>query len=160
VPGPHQVTAGVFAGPDQVAGRFLGTAGHRDRGDLIEAQQPREVDRVFGVGLDPVPGGSLQLGGCRDHAPDPVLAQRPRQPEPGRTGLIGDRDRTRQPLNPATDIVMTRGQPGLPQLARDAIDRRRSNRSGVHVEPNTRTLREHRGLPHMSDRPSRRFPAR
>lgn len=63
MPGPHQVTAGVFAGPDQVAGRFLGTAGHRDRGDLIEAQQPREVDRVFGV-LTRSPAGRCSLEGA------------------------------------------------------------------------------------------------
>jgi hypothetical protein len=30
----------------------------------------------------------------------------------------------------------------------------------VHIEPHTRTLREHRGLPHLSDRPNRPSPAR
>ena len=36
------------------------------------------------------------------------------------------------------------------------VDRRRHDRSCVHIQPNTRTLGKHRGLPHMSDRPSRR----
>ena len=52
-------------------------------------------------------------------------------------------------------MLMGRGQPRLDQLARDAIDRRRRDRSCVHVEPNTRTLGKHRGLPQLSDRPSR-----
>jgi hypothetical protein len=34
------------------------------------------------------------------------------------------------------------------------VDRRRGDRTGMHVQPNTRTLTEHRGLPHMSDRPT------
>jgi hypothetical protein len=43
----------------------------------------------------------------------------------------------------------------LEELARDAIDRRCSDRSCVNVEPNTRTLGKHRGLPQLLDRPSR-----
>ncbi|GAA3146806.1 hypothetical protein GCM10010530_77940 [Kribbella aluminosa] len=50
---------------------------------------------------------------------------------------------------------MRRGQPGLKQLTRDAINRRCRDRPGVHIKPNTRTLGKHRGLPQLSDRPSR-----
>ena len=52
-------------------------------------------------------------------------------------------------------MIMTRRQPSLPQLAGHAVDRRRSNRSGMDIQTNTRTLNKHWGLPRMSDRPSR-----
>ena len=52
-------------------------------------------------------------------------------------------------------MVIGRSQLGLEQLARDAIDRCCRDRSCVHVEPNARTLGKHRGLPQLSDRPSR-----
>ena len=45
-------------------------------------------------------------------------------------------------------------------ITRDAIDRRRRYRTCVHVQPNTRTLCKHRGLPPLSDRPGRRLPTR
>jgi hypothetical protein len=44
-------------------------------------------------------------------------------------------------------VVMSRGQLRLEHLARDAIDRRCRDRSGVHVEPNTRTLGKQPGPP-------------
>jgi hypothetical protein len=50
---------------------------------------------------------------------------------------------------------MRRGQLRLLQLARDTIDRRCRDRSCVHIQPYTRTLGKHRGLPQLSDRPSR-----
>jgi hypothetical protein len=54
VPGTHQVTAAVLPGPDQIPGCFLLDGRDRHRGDLVQAQQPGQVDRVPGVGLDPV----------------------------------------------------------------------------------------------------------
>ena len=48
-----------------------------------------------------------------------------------------------------------RGQPRLRQLAGHTVDRRRGDRSGMHIQADTRTLNKHRGLPRMSDRPSR-----
>jgi hypothetical protein len=62
----------------------------------------------------------------------------------------------RQIGQPRPDVVEGRTQLSLEQLARDAIDRRCRDRPSVHVEPHTRTLGEHRGLPQLSDRPSRR----
>jgi hypothetical protein len=47
-----------------------------------------------------------------------------------------------------------------PQLAGHAIDSRRHHRTGMHVQSNARTLTKHRGLPRMSDRPSRATPPR
>jgi hypothetical protein len=82
VPGPHQVTAGVLTGPDQVPGGLLCDRGDGDRGDLVQPQQPGQVDRVFGVGLHPVTAGFLQLRRRRDLTPDP----RPQSaPDTGRT---------------------------------------------------------------------------
>jgi hypothetical protein len=52
VPGPHQVPPAFLPGPDQVAGRLLIRAGRRHHGDLVQPQQPGQVDRVLRVGLD------------------------------------------------------------------------------------------------------------
>lgn len=52
MPRPHQVTAAVFTGPDQITGRFLAYGRDRHRGDLIQAQQPRQMQRVTGVFSD------------------------------------------------------------------------------------------------------------
>jgi hypothetical protein len=48
----------------------------------------------------------------------------------------------------------------LEELVRHAVDRCCNDRPCLNVEPNARTLDEHRGLPGESDRPSRRPPAR
>jgi hypothetical protein len=50
---------------------------------------------------------------------------------------------------------MRRRQLRLHQLTSNAIDRSRSNRPGMDIQTNTHTLNKHRGLPRMSDRPSR-----
>jgi len=94
-----------------------------------QAQQPGQVDRVLRVGLDPVTRWFLQLARRRDLAPDPHRGQRPVQTEPGRAGLIGHRHRAWQGLHPGPDVVIRRGQLGLDQLTRDAIDRRCRDRS-------------------------------
>src|SRR5665811_719585 len=46
-------------------------------------------------------------------------------------------------------------QPGPQNLASDRVQRMRHHRPGMHVQTNTRTLSEHRGLPRISERPSR-----
>ena len=75
------------------------TRGHRHRDDLAQLQQPRQVQGVTGIGLHPIPGGPLQLRTARPpDNPDPRPAG-PRQPEPGRPGLIDHRHRTRQPAS-------------------------------------------------------------
>ena len=96
MPGPHQVTADVLAGPDQVPGGLLGDRGDPDRDDLSDLQQLGQQQRVLGVGLDPVTGRPGQLRGRGDLAADPRRGDRPVQAEPGRAGLIGGRDRARQ----------------------------------------------------------------
>jgi len=61
MPGPHQVTTDVLAGPDQVPGRLLRQGRHPNRHDFVQTQQLREVHRVPGIGLDPITGRALQL---------------------------------------------------------------------------------------------------
>ena len=122
--------------------------GHRHRHDLIQPQQPRQTDRVPGIGLDPITRRSLQLRRRRHLAADPGRDQMPVQPEPGGGGLIGHRHRTRQLGQPRTDVIKRSARNlGWNNCTRDTVDRRRRDRSGVHIEPNTRTLRKHRGLP-------------
>ena len=112
------------------------------------------AQRVPGIGLDPIPGRTLQLRGGCNLTPHPLRGQRPVQSEPGRTRLIRHRRRTGQAPDPADDLLAGGCQPRPEHLTRHPVDRRRDDRPRVHVQPNTRTLREHRGLPHLSDRPS------
>jgi hypothetical protein len=112
------------------------------------------MHRIPGIGPDSVPRRPLQLRARCDLTPPPRSRQRPGEPEPGQVGLIRHRRRSRQALVPPQDVAMVASPaPGRPH--HDAIDRRRNDRSCMHVQTNTRTLREHRGLPCMSDRPSK-----
>ena len=61
VPGPHQITTAVLASTDQVASRLLIGRGDRYCGDLVESQQPGQMNRVLGVGLHPISRRLLQL---------------------------------------------------------------------------------------------------
>jgi len=155
VTGTGEVSAGVLPGPHQIPGGLLIHGRDHHRGDLPDAQQPREQERVLGIGLDPVPRGTVKLGRSHHLAPDARRPQMTAQPEPGRTSLVGHRHRSGQISQPGRDVVKGWRQTGLEQLARDTIDRRRDDRPRVHVKPNTRTLGKHRGLPQLSDRPSR-----
>jgi len=58
MPGTHQITTGILASPDQIAGGLLGLGGHRHRRQLPDVQQP---GRVALVGLDPVSRRAFQL---------------------------------------------------------------------------------------------------
>ena len=73
MPGAHQVTTGVLTGTDQIPGSLLIRSRNRHRGELVQAQQPGQMDRVLGVGLHPVAAGSLQFRRGHDLAPDPAL---------------------------------------------------------------------------------------
>ena len=121
----------------------------------MEPEQAGQVDRVPGIGLDPVTGRLLQLARRDDLAPDPGRGQVSVETEAGRPGLVSQRHGAGQVGQTGADLLIRRTQPGLEQLARDAVDRRSRDRPGVHVKPNTRTLGKHRGLPQLSDRPSR-----
>jgi hypothetical protein len=110
---------------------------------------------ITGIGLDPIPRRALQPRGRRHHTPDARSEQEPRQPEPRRAGLIGHRHRLRQSLHPFQDLVVIRGQPTLDYLAGLTIQAARHHRSRVHIQPNTRTLIPHWGLPHLVALPAR-----
>ena len=149
VPDPHQVSACVFPGPDQVPRRLLGDRGHGDLDDLPELEQPRQVQRVPGVGLDPVAGRALELRGRGHQAHDIPGPQEPGQPEPGRASLIHHRHRLGQPVDPGHHLTGIRRQPVAMQLPGHPVDRTRHHRPGVHVQTNTRTLTRHWGLPQL-----------
>jgi hypothetical protein len=106
VPGPHQVTAALLTGPHQIPGRLGTHRGDADRRVLVEVQQPGEMDRVAGIGLDPVTGRPQQLRGRHHLAADPRRGQSPVQAEPGRARLVGHRDRSRQSPDPVPDMVV------------------------------------------------------
>lgn len=82
MPGAHQITAGILTGAHQVAGGFLVRGWHRHRGELVQARQPRQVDCVAGIGLDPVPAGTLQFRGCEDLAPNAAAVSDRASPNP------------------------------------------------------------------------------
>jgi hypothetical protein len=155
VPGAHQISAAVLAGADQVPRSLLLDGRHGDGMNLTDAQQPGQVHGVLRVGLNAVTGWALQFRRRGHNTSDPGRSQRSVQPEPGWAGFVGHRDRPVQPADPRQDVIRRRRQPRLPQLARHTIDRRSDIRSGMDIQPNTRTLNQHRGLPRMSDRPSR-----
>ena len=108
MPDPHQIGAGIFAGPHQIAHCLYLGVGHGDRGDLTQTQQPGQMCGVTSVGLDPVPAGADQLRWRSHHAVDVGLAQSSRQPEPRRPGLIGRPHRAAQPVQPLQDLAVIR----------------------------------------------------
>ena len=82
VPRPHQIPAAVLTGPHQIPRRFLLDAGNRHLHDLTQPQQPGQMLRITGVGLDPIPGRALQLRRCRHHAPTPAAGGTEPDPNP------------------------------------------------------------------------------
>lgn len=82
MPGRHQIAAAVLSCPDQIAGRFLIDRRDSDRGVLIDTQQSRQVDRVLGVGLDPITGRLLQLRGATTSHRTPAAVSDRYKPKP------------------------------------------------------------------------------
>jgi hypothetical protein len=78
MPHPHQIGAGIFTGPNQITDRLDLTLGHGYRGDFTQPQQPDQMRGITGIGLDPIPGWTLQLRRCGDQAFHPGLGERPR----------------------------------------------------------------------------------
>jgi hypothetical protein len=144
---PHQIGAGIFAGPHQIAYRLNLTIGHRYRRDLTQPQQPGQMRGIAGIGFHPIPGRALQLRWCRDHTFHPGLGHCPRQPEPGRPGLVGHPYRRSQLMQPAQNFPVVRAQPCPSDLACLLVNGVRHHRKRVHVQPDTRTLNNHRRPP-------------
>lgn len=64
MPHSHKVSAGVCAGTDQNPYRLHFGFGHRDRGNLAQPQQPRQMRCVARVSFDPPPAGRIKPEGA------------------------------------------------------------------------------------------------
>jgi len=82
MPGPHQIRAGVFPGPDQIPGRLLGLGGHPHPSQLPDVQQPGQPLGVAPVGLDPIPGGRFSLEGATTTHRTPAICSALASPNP------------------------------------------------------------------------------
>jgi hypothetical protein len=104
VPGPHQVPAGIFSDPDQIQDCFLSGIRDGDLGDLVQFQQPGQVQGVVPVCFHPVPGWSLELGRGRNQTIDAGLPQGSGQDKAGRPGFVNHSKRARDRLDPGENI--------------------------------------------------------
>ena len=156
VPAGHQIAAEILAAAHQVPQRLELGLGHDHRAQLPGGEQPRELERVAGVGLDPVTGLARDRARRADHHLDPSRAGRAREPEPGRARFIDRADRPRQRLHPADRLDRRSGDLGLEHLPGPELHRRRGGPPGVHVKPNETDTFWHVGAPY----PSMRYPAR
>jgi hypothetical protein len=82
VPCAHQVAASVLTSADQIPGGFLLDGRDRDLDDLAQLEQPREMQRVTRIGLDPIAGRPLQLRRRSNQTVDTSLPQKPASPKP------------------------------------------------------------------------------
>ena len=157
MPGPHQVAAAVLPGPDQVPGGLLLHA----RAPRTAMTSSRRSSRARCIAsrasvLTRSPAGRCSFDGAATSHRIPAAVSARHSPNPVGPGLVGHRHRTRQRPPPSRMIASWRGVSlRLEHLTGHPIDRRRRDRPCVHVQPNTRTLCKHRGLPQLSDRPSR-----
>ena len=109
-----------------------GTREHRRRGGSVRAVR----GELYGTQVIAGPRAArLGLRGGRHLTPDPRCCAVAVEPEPGRSRLVGHRHRTRQTAEPGTDVLIGRGQSGLEQLARDAIDRCSDDRPACTSSP-------------------------
>ena len=90
---------------------------------------------IAGIGLDPIPGRALQLRRGGDQAFHPGVGDRPRQPEPGRTGFIRHPHRGAQLMQPTQDLAVIRAQPCPRDFARFLIDGMRTTESACTSNP-------------------------
>jgi len=54
MPGTHQIAAAILTCPNQISGSFLLRTGNRDRHDLAQMQQPRQMRSITSIGFDPI----------------------------------------------------------------------------------------------------------
>ena len=105
MPHPHQISAGIVAGPYQITHRLDLRRRDRHRGDLTQPQQPGQMRGVFRVGFDTISGRALQLRRRRNEAFHPgAVVDRPREAKAGGTRLIGHPHRGPQLMQPAQHL--------------------------------------------------------
>ena len=134
VPVTHQITAGVLPCPHQIPGRLLLDRGHRDRGDLAQTQQPRQMQRIPGVGLHPIPEALTSFDGAATTHSIPTEDRNRDSPNPvgpPRTPPAA----ALQVEQPAVNLAVLRAQPCPGQLPSFAVDGARHHRPGMHIKP-------------------------
>src|SRR4051812_14747813 len=107
------------------------------------------MQRIFRVGLHPLPGRAQQPRGCRDDALDVRRLQGPDQSEPRRPSLVGHPDRPGQRPQPADHLFMRGRQPRPQHLTGLHVQPTPDDRTGVNIQSDTRTLTDHWGLPRL-----------
>jgi len=155
MPCGHQIPAAVVAGTHQITSCLLCRAGHSHCGDLPKMQQPSQMGGIASIGFDPVPGRADQLRRSGHLTSDPGRTQGSGQPEPGRAGLIGHRHRARESTEPRHDLPVIGSQSSLEHLTGVCVQSTSEDRTCMHIQPNTRTLKFHWGLPHLVALPAR-----
>jgi len=156
VPAGHQIAAEILPPADQVPQRFEFGLGHHDRTQLPGSEQPGELQRVAGVGLDPVTGLTGDRSRRADHHLDPSGTRGAGEPEPGRARFIDRTDRSRQRLQPLDRFDRRTGDLGFEHLPGPELHRRPGSTSCVDVKPYETDTFWHVDAPH----PSMRYPAR
>lgn len=138
--GTHQIAPAVFPGPHQIPCGFLIGRGDRDRGDLIQPQQPGQVHGVCRVGLHRIPAGICSFDGAATTQRTPAAVNTTRTP----SGLPHMRPRS-GPADPApipeSDRCPAAASPETTRLSH--INRRCRDGTSMHIQSNTRTLSEH-----------------
>ena len=104
----HQIPASILTGTDQISGCLLFYRRDRDLDDLVQSEQPRQMQRVASIGLDAVTSRSLQFRRRNHHALHTRLIQSSVQAESGRSGLVDGFHRTRQRTQPGEDLTGVR----------------------------------------------------
>ena len=138
--GAHEITTGVFAGAHEVTGGLLLRARHAHRGELAEAQQADQLEGVATVGLDPFAGRAGDARGGGHEAGDAGRLTGTRQPEAGRTRLVGHGHGLSLGGKPGDELGGARRGSTAAHLAGVGVERCRCDRSCVHVETDERRL--------------------
>ena len=107
--GTHQIAAEILTSAHQVTQRLKLNSRHRNWAQLAGRVQPRELERIACVGLDPVTRLARDRTRCADHQLDTSRPGCPRQREPGRAHLI---DRAHRPGKRLSHSIAATEDPG------------------------------------------------
>lgn len=134
MPRAHQIPAQVLAGTNQVAQRLELQGRDLHRPQLPRRVQPGELQRIARVGLGVIARLARNRAGRTDHHLHPGGARRPREPEPGRAGLIDRADRAGQRLQPADRLQRRARDLRLEHLPGPQLHRGRRRPPGMHIQ--------------------------